>query len=256
MQVITVNSEKGGTGKTTIATHVAALLAARGKRVLLVDFDPQGSATISFGLKPEPALYNVLVRDMDIADAIRQPDVERYVPPGTQSKGHLYLLPGNPETHGIVAQVDDRDVFAEKLADIEDAIDIVVIDTAPSPGMLLTLAYRATNYVLIPSQMEFLSLVGLTSTIQAATKYQVRLLAIQPNQYRASTELHTHHYQQLCEAAAEYGWTVWQPIPQGIAWAEASANRTMVYSLEGSIGKPRTEALALASRVEEALRNG
>lgn len=253
MQVITVNSEKGGTGKTTISTHVAALLAARGKRVLLVDFDPQGSATLSFGLQTEPGLFRLLVDRVEIADVIRKPAPESYCPPGTTPKGQLYVLPGNSHTHGITAIVDDKDIFAEALEDVEEVIDVCVIDTAPSPGMLLALAYRASNWILVPSQMEFLSMVGIMSTITSATKKGIKLMAIQPNQYRAGTELHRYHHQQLCEAAAENEWTVWDPIPQSIVWAEASTMRQMVYSLEGEVGKARMQALALASRVESAL---
>jgi cellulose biosynthesis protein BcsQ len=253
MQVVTVNSEKGGTGKTTISTHVAALLAARGRRVLLVDFDPQGNGGLSFGLQPEPGLYNMLVRGVDIADVIRQPKTESYCPPGVEPKGKLYVLPGNPETHAITTVVEDRDAFADALDDIAHLLDVVVIDTAPSPGMLLTLAYRATQWLLIPAQMEFLSMVGLTNTISRAMKAGIKLMGIQPNQFRANTDLHKWHYTQLCEAAGANNWPVWEPIPLSISWAEASTMRTMVYSLEGNVGKARAEALALASRVEAVL---
>lgn len=253
MQVITVNSEKGGTGKTTISTHVAALLAARGKRVLLVDFDPQGNGGLSFGLTPEPGLYNMLVRGADIADVIRKPKAESYCPPGVAPKGELFVLPGNPETHAITTVVEDRDAFADALEEIEHLLDVVVIDTAPSPGMLLTLAYRATQWLLVPSQMEFLSVMGITNTISRASKAGIKLMGIQPNQYRERTDLHKWHYKQLCEAAEQHEWTVWEPIPLSISWAEASTMRTMVYSLEGNVGKARGEALSLASRVEAVL---
>jgi chromosome partitioning protein len=253
MQVITVNSEKGGTGKTTISTHVAALLAARGLRVLLVDFDPQGNAGLSFGLSPEPGLYNMLVRGVDIADVIRSPKPDSYCPPGIEPKGNLYVLPGNAETHAIVSVVEDRDAFADKLDDIQHLLDVVVIDTAPSPGMLLTLAYRATQWLLVPSQMEFLSVVALHQTINRAEKAKIKLMGIQPNQFRQNTELHKFHFEQLCNAAEEHHWPVWAPIPQSIAWGEASTMRTMVYSLEGNVGKARAEAQALASRVEAVL---
>lgn len=256
MQVITVNSEKGGTGKTTISTHVAALLAARGLRVLLTDFDPQGSATLSFGLPLEPGLFRLLVDQMDIVDVIRKPEAARYCPPGVTPKGQLYVLPGNRHTHGITSIVDDKDLFADALEDIEDAIDVVIIDTAPSPGMLLTLAYNASDWLLIPSQMEFLSMVGIADTIQSASKKNIKLMAIQPNQFRAGTELHRYHYEQVCQAADENHWTVWEPIPQSIIWGEASTMRQMVYSLEGEVGKARGQALALAARVEAALNNG
>jgi cellulose biosynthesis protein BcsQ len=256
MQVIAVNSEKGGTGKTTIATHVSALLAARGKKVLLVDFDPQGNAGLSFGLDPEPGLYNMLVRGVDIADVIRQPNPERFCPPSVVPKGELYVLPGNAETHAITTVLEDRDAFVDALDDVAHLIDVVVIDTAPSPGMLLTLVYQAAHWLLVPCQMEFRSIVGLMNTVSRARKADIKLMAIQPNQYRGNTDLHSHHYNELCEVAQEHQWDVWEPIPLSIAWAEASTMRTMVYSLEGNVGKARSEAQALATRVEKALSNG
>lgn len=75
MKIITLLNEKGGVGKTTIATHIAAGLAVRGMRVLLVDADPQGHATVSLGLQKEPGLYDLLVRDATFKSVLR------FIPP-------------------------------------------------------------------------------------------------------------------------------------------------------------------------------
>jgi chromosome partitioning protein len=253
LKTITVTSEKGGTGKTLISTHVAALLAARGRRVLLVDFDPQGHATVSFGLPKEPGLYELLVRGVDIVDVIRQPDLQAYVPQGMQPRGRLYILPGNDETHGVVTMVRDVRALTNALEDVEHFIDVVIIDTAPSPGMLLTLAYHATNYVLIPAKMEYLSIDGLLSTINAMQAWDVQLMGIVPNLFRSTTDLHQYHYSELCKLADDHGWPVWEPIPQRIVWAEASTLQQMVYTLEGAAGKARIDAVRLADRVEAVL---
>lgn len=246
MQTIVFNSEKGGTGKTTLSTHTAALMAAYGGRVLLVDADPQAHATISLGIDKQPGLYNVLVRGEDLTAHIKTPDPERYSPPGVEPKGVLYVLPGNAETHAIATMLEDADALAEVLEDIEDAIDVVIIDTPPSPGLLLSLIYSAANYVVVPTQMEMLSLDGVAGTIAAANKRGVELLGIIPNQYRETTALHKYFLEQLSEIARENNWRMFPPIAQRIVWAEASTLQQMVYSLDGEAGKARVEATRLA----------
>ena len=101
MKVITLLQEKGGVGKTTLAVHVAAGLAVRGARVLLVDADAQGTATSSLGLAPEPGLYNLMVRNMAFQDVVKLVQPEIYEPPNDHSRGNLFMLPGNLETRLI-----------------------------------------------------------------------------------------------------------------------------------------------------------
>lgn len=253
MQTIVFNSEKGGTGKTTLSTHVAALIAAYGGRVLLIDADPQGHATISFGIEKQPGLYNVLVRGEDIVKHLRTPDAERYAPPGVEPKGQLFVLPGNVETHAITSLLEEADALAEVLEDIEEAVDFVIIDTPPSPGLLLSLIYNAADYVIVPTQMEMLSLDGVAGTIAAANKRGVKLLGIIPNQYRENTMLHKYFMEKLEEIATENNWNTFTPIAQRIVWAEASTLQQMVYSLDGEAGKARVEAGKLAREIMKAL---
>lgn len=254
MQTITFSNNKGGVGKTTLATHTAALLAVQGYRVLLVDMDAQANATMSFGIEPTPGLYNVLVRGQDVASSLVAPHTETYSLPGVAPKGKLYLLPGNHETHAIMSVVSDREALADALEDVEEHIDVVILDTPPSPGMLLALAYGATQYIVVPTQMEYLSIAGLTQAIFTAKRSGIQLAGIVPNQFRENTGLHQHHMDQLMAAAEEYGWPVWEPIGLRIVWAEASTLRQMVYSLEGEVGKARVEALHLARSVAGVLQ--
>lgn len=257
MKVITVTSEKGGTGKTTLATHIAAGLALRGKRVLLVDFDPQGHATLSFGVTKSPGLYEMLVRDTDIAELVVNPSPDVFVPEGIALTGKLYVLPGNEETHGSASHPNMRNVglFRECLEDMGHALDVVVVDTAPSPGALLTLVYHATDYVIIPVQMEDLSLHGLLSTLKAMGKWNARLMGIVPTMFREKTDLHRYHHKLLTETAVERDWCVWQPVHQRTIWGEASASRKMVYLLKSS-GKAKAEAMRLVDYVERSLNHG
>lgn len=253
MKTVTFSNNKGGVGKTTFSTHVAALLAAQGYRVLFIDMDAQANGTMSFGIDPAPGLYEVMARDHDLLDALVAPNPSTYCPPNTEPKGKLYVLPGNFETHAIMSVVTDRSKLADALDDLEDVFDVVIIDTPPSPGLLLTLAYAATDLIVVPAQMEFLSVSGLSQTIYTAQRSGIKLAGIVPNQYREGTALHQYHLKELLTAANEYGWPVWDPIALRIVWAEASTMRQMVYSLEGEVGKARGEALMLARRVVQTL---
>lgn len=250
MQTIMFNSEKGGTGKTTLSCLTASMLAVRGYRVLLIDFDPQGHATLSFGLPKAPALYDLLVRERPIADLVVQPAHESYVLEGTEVKGSLLLLPGNAETHGIPIHIRDFRILSEILDDNADALDFVIIDTAPSAGGLLTLAWNAAQHVVIPSKMEYLDLDGVRGTIEAAKSWNVHLAGIVPNLFRDSTELHSDYLRTLRKAAEQNGWHVFQPIHQRIVWAQASAIQTMVSGLNTTTGRARHEAIRFINDLE------
>ena len=98
MHVVSLVNEKGGVGKTTLATHIAAGLAIRGQRVLIIDGDPQGHVASSYGLPKEAGLYNLLVRGASFEASTREVPAERYQAEGRAVNGALYMLPGNVET--------------------------------------------------------------------------------------------------------------------------------------------------------------
>ncbi|PJF33875.1 MAG: hypothetical protein CUN57_01010, partial [Phototrophicales bacterium] len=99
MKTITLLNQKGGVGKTTLATHLATALAMTGYQTLLIDTDAQGSATFGVGFDYEPGLYNLLVRKANWQDVLRVVSPEIYEHPKQQKPGGtLYLLPSNPET--------------------------------------------------------------------------------------------------------------------------------------------------------------
>lgn len=252
MQTIMFNSEKGGTGKTTLSTLTAAFLAVTGRRVLLLDFDPQAHATISFGLQKAPGLYDVLVRGVDIVDRFITPPLDSF-DPRNSGRGSLYMVPGNEETYAIPSIVKEVEVLRNILDDLDDLIDICIIDTAPAAGLLLTLPWNASNYVVVPSRMEYLSLDGIAGTIQRAAKEGVHLMGIVPTMFRNQTVLHQHHYDELRAAAIQQNWPLWEPIADRIEWAEASTMRSMIYSLDGPMSKARHEAIKFGKRVNNEL---
>lgn len=251
MIVISLINEKGGVGKTTLATHIAAGLSIRGYKTLLIDADPQGHASASLGMRSEPGLYNLLVRpdDYDIKNVIRQVPAAHYAS-GTPT-GELHLLPGNTESRSIPDHVDDSDALRDTLERLQ-GVDVAVIDTPPTPGMLMALVYGATDYVIIPTQAEALSISGMMATIQRAHKADAKLLGIAVNLYEQNTVLHRHNLKLLVEASTQQGWRLWSPIAQATAWREASQARRTVFSLLPN-SKATTSAQELVMRVEQAL---
>jgi chromosome partitioning protein len=158
MQIIAVANQKGGCGKTTTAINLAAALAALGQRVLLVDFDPQGHATLGLGYDPnsfEKTVYHVMTGDFLPVSRLA---VTTRVP-------RLHLLPSNILLAG--AELSLRDVpgkeliLGEQLRAAGRRYDLCVIDCSPSLGILMLNALVAGTEVIVPVQAHFYALDGL-----------------------------------------------------------------------------------------------
>ena len=170
-KVIAVSNQKGGVGKTTTCVNLAAYVALGGKKVLIVDTDPQGNASSSLGFfdrKDKNTLYEVLCNDMVVKDAIRACEVE-----------NLFLLPASSDLAGAeleLAQVviGRERVLEEKIAEVKDVYDYIFIDCPPSLGLLTVNALAASNGVLVPIQSEYFALEGLSqmmNTIKLVKKF-------------------------------------------------------------------------------------
>ena len=133
MKVVTLLNEKGGVGKTTVATHLATGLAIKGYRVLLVDADPQGHATVMFGLSKEPGLSDLLIRNAPYQRVLRPIPPEMYEIPGEPVRGRLYLISSNVETRNISTSMSNILVFRDRLLPLETTVDVVIVDTSPTP---------------------------------------------------------------------------------------------------------------------------
>lgn len=255
MKVITLLNEKGGVGKTTIATHIAAGLAVKGYRVVLVDSDPQGHATVLCGLPKEPGLYNLLVREAPFKDTMRLVPAEQYQIPGEPCTGQLFVVPSNIETRNIANSISDAFAVSDRLSELESLVDFVVFDTSPTPSLLHGSIYLATDYIIYPTKCEYLSFDGLVESIkhrEAAQAHRdkwnlgpIEVLGIVPTMYRNQTIEHSENLRELQE---QFGDLVWPPIHQRTIWAEAVTMRQPVFAIAPQT-KAAAEALALVERV-------
>jgi len=233
-KIIGLTNEKGGVGKTTLATHIAAGLARRGDRVLILDTDSQeANATFFCGLSPYSGFYDLMVRDADWQTVIRPVPPHYYTPDGETTL--LSICGSNIETRNIPLLVDDAYLLADRLAELELAFEWIVIDTSPTPGLLATAINIAAHYVIYPTELEVPSVTGLKASINHRQRVDrmsnVQAGGIVPMMARLNTWEHQGVYEHLKE---QFGDLVWTPIPQSIVWAEANGARTSVYAYDPS----------------------
>jgi chromosome partitioning protein len=171
-RVIAMVNQKGGVGKTTSTVSLGAALAGYGRRVLLVDFDPQGAVAISFGINPkelELTIYNLLTQpECHVGDVIHRSDVE-----------NLDLLPSNIDLAAaelqLVSEVGREYALQRALAPVMDEYDIILIDCQPSLGLLTLNALTAAHGVIVPMECEYFALRGVALLKDTIDKVSARL---------------------------------------------------------------------------------
>jgi chromosome partitioning protein len=171
-RIIAMCNQKGGVGKTTTAINLGAALAEVGRKVLLVDFDPQGALSVGLGIRTnelDVTIYNLLVeRGHDIREIIQ-----------TTSTENLDVVPANIDLSAaevqLVGEVAREQILARALRPIVDDYDVVLIDCQPSLGLLTVNALTAAHGVVIPLECEFFSLRGVALLVDTIDKVKERL---------------------------------------------------------------------------------
>ena len=173
MPILCIANQKGGVGKTTTAVNLAAGLARRGHKTLLVDLDIQGSATATLGVRlkeGDPSVAECLVHERQIEHVVRETGTE-----------NLFLAPAGEtlaavDIHLATAMAREH-VFSRILSTVGDKIDYVVVDTAPYLGLLTTNALVAADHILVPVSCEYLPILGLKLFSETLTRMRTRLNA-------------------------------------------------------------------------------
>ncbi len=176
-KVISVANQKGGVGKTTTTINLSTFLAKKGKTVLLIDADPQGNASSGLGTDREVefSTYDILVGDTPMQDALVKSSVK-----------NLYICPSNISLAGaeveLVSMMSREQRLKEKLDEIKESFDYILIDCPPSLGLITLNSFTASDSVLIPVQCEYYALEGLgqlLNTVNLVKKHLNKNLQIE-----------------------------------------------------------------------------
>ncbi len=249
-KIIAVANQKGGVGKTTTSITLSTILAKKGKKVILVDADPQGNATSGIGVqeKMEKSVYDILIDDVKVNEILLDSMIK-----------NLKVCPSNINLAGaeveLVSMMSREQRLKEKLDEIKNDYDYIVIDCPPSLGLITLNAFTAADSVLIPIQCEYYALEGLgqlMNTINLVKKHLNRSLEIEGallTMYDVRTNLSN---QVVKEVKKYFGDKVYKTvIPRNVKLSEAPS-----YGMPITVYDARSKgAKSYEKFVKELLKN-
>ena len=232
-KIIAISNQKGGVGKTTTSINLAAGLAYLQKRVLLIDFDPQGNSTQGVGHRvglKDDTVYDVLLNNKSVDECKR-----------TLKKPPLDILPSNIELSGAeleIAAIGKRreQLLKNCLEPIRDNYDYIIIDCPPSLGLLNTNALTAADSVLIPVQCEYYALEGVTQLLQTIRLVQklfnpnLRIEGVLLTMYNATTNLSAEVSQEVRKHFKEKTYKTY--IPRNVKLSEAPSKGMSIFDYD------------------------
>jgi chromosome partitioning protein len=171
MKILAITNQKGGVGKTTTCVNLAASLAANGKKVLLVDLDPQGNASTGSGIdkaRLKYSIYHVLINDKEFDEIIVKSE-----------KGGFDVAPSNRELAGaeveLVNELARETRLKQAITKLANSYDYVLLDCPPALNLVTVNALTAANTVMIPMQCEYYALEGLSDLVNTIKKVRAHL---------------------------------------------------------------------------------
>ena len=235
-KIISVANQKGGVGKTTTSINLSTLIAKKGKKVLMIDADPQGNASSGVGIDRddiELSIYDILIEEVEFKDVVKKTNVK-----------NLDICPSNINLAGaeveLVSVMSREHRLKEKLDKIKDDYDFIIIDCPPSLGLITLNAFTASDSVLIPVQCEYYALEGLgqlLNTINLVKKHLNKNLEIEGallTMYDARTNLSN---QVVKEVKNYFNDKVYKNvIPRNVKLSEAPS-----YGMPISVYDPRSK---------------
>jgi chromosome partitioning protein len=236
MKVIAVANQKGGVGKTTTAVNLSYALAQSGQRILLIDLDPQGNATSSFGLQEltGESLYEALLGEAPVADKVLP----------TRLQG-LFMIPADLDLVGAEIEIARMDGHLTRLAKAleplraDETFDFILLDCPPSLGILMTNALAAADELLTPIQCEFFALEGLVKIVRVVEQIRdsgandrVEIGGIVMTMYDGRTNLSS---QVVAEVREHFGPRVYETvIPRTVRLSEAPSFGKSIFEYAAS----------------------